>query len=331
METPRLATDLNEKPNLKKKCGLTKAFSASLLLVFSGCVEKPYIPDDEGFISPCDNPVVRSSYSLEEVKDTVESVPVCVHVVYSTKKAKQDDWSDSTGSFYESWAIDNVNDELRNDEGSDTLIRLRKARKTNTIVKREWANMMDTDEDTMFQLGDEMREANNFPGCVNVYFVNYSNGAGDDGFAAVAFAAYPGEDSGGMVSMVTTTNEITHEWGHILGLHHTHEREHAPEGLTNPDNCYNNGDLLCDTAPDPGLVGIDDEDSRDIGCQNFAAEVGGQMDQWTECTPPYEQYGPTLPVRNHMSYYNSFDWKEFTEEQGERMRCVLDNHSTEIY
>ncbi len=84
----------------------------------------------------------------------------------------------------------------------------------------------------------------------------------------------------------------THEVGHYLGLPHTFS------GGCAGGNCYQNGDLVCDT---------NDESSPNFGCG-----VGS-----TSC-------GSTDPVENYMDYSDDLCMNQFTPEQTNRMRCTLE-------
>ena len=118
---------------------------------------------------------------------------------------------------------------------------------------------------------------------------------------------------------ISQTYVIAHEMGHCLGLYHTHS------GLFyNPDpyseiplaclddancyeqpsgsNCFDCGDRVCDTPPDPCLLGNVDEDCNPI------------------ITPPGYSLPPT---RNIMSYTSINCMQEFTPGQYERIYTVI--------
>ncbi|GEM_PF-4780012 len=92
-----------------------------------------------------------------------------------------------------------------------------------------------------------------------------------------------------------------HELGHCLNLYHTHSGNGCGDGLNcveNNTNCNNCGDLICDTPPDPCL----------LGKLSACTYTGGSG------------YNPD--VTNIMSYaFNCMN--RFSTEQGERMRAAL--------
>ena len=83
----------------------------------------------------------------------------------------------------------------------------------------------------------------------------------------------------------------THEVGHYLGLFHTFS------GGCGGGNCYTSGDRVCDTNP---------EANPRFGCPGNAQS----------CNSPD-------PYHNYMDYSDDLCMNQFTEEQVNRMRCVL--------
>ena len=95
---------------------------------------------------------------------------------------------------------------------------------------------------------------------------------------------------------------ISHEMGHFFGLYHTHEKGFGQE-LANESNCFNAGDLLCDTPADPGAHGIlIDEDC------NFVSKI---------FDPNQQIYKPDM--QNYMSYGRSECRKRYTKDQYNKM------------
>ncbi|MEM1184003.1 MAG: zinc metalloprotease [Planctomycetota bacterium] len=92
----------------------------------------------------------------------------------------------------------------------------------------------------------------------------------------------------------------THEVGHYFGLFHTFSG-----GCASQSNCYNNGDLVCDT---------NNESSPFFGCS------GGR----TTC-------GTADPIDNYMDYSDDRCMNKFTPEQVNRMRCTLLNYRPDLY
>ena len=90
----------------------------------------------------------------------------------------------------------------------------------------------------------------------------------------------------------------THEIGHYLGLYHTFQGGCAPAG-----NCYNNGDVICDTNPDG---------TPHFGCPNS-----------NSCSSPD-------PTDNYMEYTDDLCMERFTFEQINRMRCTLTHYRPDL-
>ena len=91
---------------------------------------------------------------------------------------------------------------------------------------------------------------------------------------------------------------LTHEVGHYLGLEHT-----FAGGCASASNCYQNGDLICDTNPE--------------GQPNYNG-----------CTQ--STCGTSDPARNYMDYSADVCFNNFTFEQHRRMRCILDHYRSEL-
>ncbi len=91
---------------------------------------------------------------------------------------------------------------------------------------------------------------------------------------------------------------LTHEVGHYLGLEHT-----FTGGCASASNCYQNGDLICDTNPESS--------PNYTGCNRSTC-------------------GTPDPVRNYMDYSVDSCMNNFTFEQHLRMRCILDHYRVEL-
>jgi Pregnancy-associated plasma protein-A len=91
----------------------------------------------------------------------------------------------------------------------------------------------------------------------------------------------------------------THEVGHYLGLFHTFD------GGCGTNNCYNTGDLICDTEKE--------KDPR-FGCPANA----------NSCNV-------VDPIRNYMDYTDDLCMWEFTPEQARRIRCTIENWRPQLY
>jgi len=84
----------------------------------------------------------------------------------------------------------------------------------------------------------------------------------------------------------------THEVGHYLGLYHT-----FCGGCGSAQNCYETGDLICDT--------------------------NGQQSSTWGCPSSPSSCGNADPFHNYMDYTDDLCMWEFTPEQVKRMRCTL--------
>lgn len=92
---------------------------------------------------------------------------------------------------------------------------------------------------------------------------------------------------------------VTHELGHYFGLLHTFSG-----GCASASNCYNNGDLICDTNP---------EGSPTFGCFDS-----------NSCSSPN-------PYHNYMDYSDDLCMWEFTPEQALRERCSLEHYRSNLF
>lgn len=91
----------------------------------------------------------------------------------------------------------------------------------------------------------------------------------------------------------------THEVGHYLGLFHTFD------GGCGNNNCYNSGDLICDTNKESNPV---------FGCPGNS----------NSCSSPD-------PFHNYMDYTDDLCMWEFSPEQARRMRCTIENWRPQLY
>ena len=91
----------------------------------------------------------------------------------------------------------------------------------------------------------------------------------------------------------------THEVGHYLGLFHTFD------GGCGNNNCYNTGDLICDTNKESGPV---------FGCPGNSSSCSS-----------------TDPFHNYMDYTDDLCMWEFTPEQARRVRCTIENWRPQLY
>jgi len=89
---------------------------------------------------------------------------------------------------------------------------------------------------------------------INMYFVDYLAVQGDE---ISNYVNMPDDDSDNDYMFFSKTSDqiISHTFGHFFGLYHTHEStKWGQELVVNKDNqCYFNGDLICDTPAEPDL------------------------------------------------------------------------------
>ena len=121
---------------------------------------------------------------------------------------------------------------------------------------------------------------------------------------------------GGLSSTAVTCNNpqvVAHEFGHLLGLHHTFNSltgQQYSQELVNGVNCDTTGDGVCDTPADPYPLGGDLDSCAYTGT---VTDANGQL------------YMPH--IQNNMSYYQYNGYgcgeEEFTEGQFARMRATI--------
>ena len=114
-------------------------------------------------------------------------------------------------------------------------------------------------------------------------------------YVMVAFDTLPG--NGGAFGGGRT---LVHEIGHNYGLYHTFGGPDRSDATTCPTgNCNFNGDLCCDTER---------EENSSSGCT-----------QRNTCSDPDS-------IENFMNYTHDSCMTDFSDEQGIRMRCVLETY-----
>ncbi|MFN0242987.1 MAG: zinc metalloprotease [Planctomycetota bacterium] len=93
---------------------------------------------------------------------------------------------------------------------------------------------------------------------------------------------------------------LTHEVGHYFGLEHPFYG-----GCASASNCYNNGDLICDTLP--------------------------QGNETTGCPSTKSSCGNPHAIHNYMDYTDDPCLWEFTYEQVNRMRCTIEHWRSDLH
>jgi len=156
-----------------------------------------------------------------------------------------------------------------------------------------------------------LRMTNVVPGTINIYFV--------ESFPYCGISAFTFSSVQGIVMnnacTATSTNASTfpHEIGHYFDLFHTHEPFYGDE-CVDGSNCATAGDLVCDTAADPNVLG-------DVSSScNY---TGNETDPCNG-TP----YDP--PVENYMSYSRKQCRDVFTPGQLDRALATLVNLRPEL-
>jgi hypothetical protein len=285
-----------------------------LSLTLAACIEGP-VKDDKTFVNECDDPAIRAQFH-EAVQEAIEA-PICIHTVYPDEAKKDSLEKESTDDDYSRIYVEDMNAYMAG-PNFDAKIAFHEFAKRDVIVDEYWGNSYDYSDAASLEARHDLAASNNTEGCMNWYVLQ--NGvAWPDTYGAATLPDDSPEDNYLMYWGIGGTDERAHEAGHAFGLLHTFETEYAGSSLDYPDDPYHRGDLLADTAIDPGT----DYCHMESGWE-------GEGDYFAVCESPYEEYAATLPMYNPMSYYSWGD-DGFTPEQVERMQCTWARHEANIY
>ncbi len=108
-------------------------------------------------------------------------------------------------------------------------------------------------------------------------------------------------------------NELIHQFGHFLGLYHTHEIIFGA-ALVYDANCMKTGDCCCDTPADPGITGVID---------NKCDYTGSAKDSKNNFYVP--------SINNYMSLGNDACRCVFTNDQLNRVIYTLKNQKKYLW
>ncbi len=156
----------------------------------------------------------------------------------------------------------------------------------------------------LFSNASAMATVNAKANAIDIYFC--PNSSPSPGGTALAIPngalVIGGTWQGGIV--VNTSHILSHEFGHCLGLFHTHETYFGVE-CVNGSNCATKGDLVCDTPADPLL--------------NF--NVNPNTCTWNSSAVDQCSSLPYNPDElNIMAYTTPSCMSYYTAGQGQRMR-----------
>jgi hypothetical protein len=172
------------------------------------------------------------------------------------------------------------------------------------------------DSDTYYDItGTEynpLRQINVVAGTINCYFVRSAPFCGISSFTTSSIQGIVYNND--CVALPTNASTFPHEIGHYFNLYHTHETAFGTE-CTSGSNCSTAGDLVCDTAADPNVLGV--VSAACLWTGSATPPCGG--------APPYNP-----PVRNFMSYSNKDCRDHYTPGQNTRALNVLNTLRPEL-
>lgn len=147
------------------------------------------------------------------------------------------------------------------------------------------------------------------PNAIDIYLLSptdtYSRASGIPGIALAVGGLYQG------------TSVLSHEFGHCLGLFHTHsgrgcnDYANCSENI-NGSNCSTCGDLVCDTPADPCLSGNVDINCNYIGDPSFSPDVHNLLSYSPPLCLSHLTVGQTLRIHATILTYNTiFDNRSY--------------------
>lgn len=125
-----------------------------------------------------------------------------------------------------------------------------------------------------------MTSTYNVPNTINLYIAG--SVSSDNGAGLCGYTHFPGQ-AGDQVIMakgcLTNSSTLSHEFGHYLGLYHTHGKtnENATDESTEGTNCLFAGDDVCDTPADPNIFGQTTDCEYTGGADGFFPDAQNMM------------------------------------------------------
>lgn len=284
-----------------------------MLLLLACAAQNPAVEVAQSPLQSCDLPEERAKAAAQ-----VEAIelPTCLHVVFPDE-AQAEAFRGEARQELKALQINQVNRQLRGAPEADY-----QERRLNTGIQlslealelhvdERWSRLGEASAEEREQGLYAMARSWGQAGCVDV-FVLMDEDASWEG----AWASYPDSEQPGALAAVNHPDprKLAHEWGHVLGLRHTHEQIWGAE-WESPQDCDVNGDLLCDTPPDPGPDICKQIDER--------GDTNAQSRSRVRCPEAYRDLEDAIPLDNLMSYWDP-PWQSqgFSEEQAERMACT---------
>jgi hypothetical protein len=160
-------------------------------------------------------------------------------------------------------------------------------------------------------------------GTMNI-FIHRTLFNNDGGLNGVAYGipSYYLSVEGSAIRDTLNRSTTAHEMGHCFGLYHTFERNYGEENIDRSGaclDCFQTGDLLCDTPADPHTDNNDTGNDIDANC-NYS-----DNSQFQYCNGDKLFY--QMDPRNVMAYGSRPCRVLFTTGQGGRARTTINNNA----